>query len=43
MRATGIDQGRLSRVERGLMTPSLAELEVIAKALSVKPKTLLRD
>ncbi len=41
-REAGIDASNLSKYERGLMGPSLANFLALARALRADPRTLLR-
>jgi transcriptional regulator with XRE-family HTH domain len=37
---SGVHQGRISLIERGIVKPTLKERENLAKALNVKPEQL---
>ena len=40
---TGLDQASVSRIERGYQAITVAQLLVLARALSVEPAALLRQ
>ncbi len=41
-RATGMDRGYISRVESGIINPTISNLDKIAEALCVAPNELLK-